>query len=382
MSRSFGRGKETLLSFFVKADFDGAVGVTSNQREAGRVKKDRVAQSSKPKTGKSPRDVGLLACPKGHQHFANRRGDGAQCTPPSQLPMRKPATNPQTKLESGTLPPKVTSGTTVAFSDSRDQCSIAPSDRAAGSVSAPAPEPPSRSVSGPMRRTRPMEANGRGSKRTKVARRSMSSELPAHSSAMTHTPSYFASSGTTTDLDRDLAHIGAMAQECYVRGLSAPVYSFDNPAENMPEDENDPYDITMASEYPSTVHVGSEKEPEAAVFPKPLLPVTPPIWAEVGRMGYDYPDHVGNMVSSHDRKCASPLTPSGAFKAVFIKYTISSRDTFLAGIPPGLVPFWFPANLADKFIVVIYSTTAEGLSSRMGKGFYIPTSMFIEAESP
>ncbi|KAI9461318.1 hypothetical protein BJY52DRAFT_1117206 [Lactarius psammicola] len=38
--------------------------------------------------------------------------------------------------------------------------------------------------------------------------------------------------------------------------------------------------MTIASEYPSTAYVGPEKEPEAAVFPKQLLPVTPPIWAQ------------------------------------------------------------------------------------------------------
>lgn len=288
MSRSFGTCKETLSSFFVNAGVDGAVGVTSDQREVGRGKKDRAAQSFKSKTGKSTRKpVGLPACPKRHQHFTNRRGDGARSTP-SQLPKRKRAANPQTKLESGALPPKVTSGATVAFSDSQDRYSLAPLDRVAGSASAPAPEPPSHSVSGPVHRTHPMEANGRGSKSTSVARRSIQerrstpSKLTAHSSAKTHTPSDFASSGATTELDRCLAHIGAMAQECHVRGLSAPVYSFDNAAENMPEDENDPYDITMESEYISIVHVGLEKEPEAAVFPKPLLPVTPPIWAEVG----------------------------------------------------------------------------------------------------
>ncbi|KAN0134053.1 hypothetical protein V8E53_008271 [Lactarius tabidus] len=47
----------------------------------------------------------------------------------------------------------------------------------------------------------------------------------------------------------------------------------------MPEDEEDPYDITIANEYPYT-NAGSERGPEAAVFPKQLLPVTPPIWAE------------------------------------------------------------------------------------------------------
>jgi hypothetical protein len=54
----------------------------------------------------------------------------------------------------------------------------------------------------------------------------------------------FASSGAVTELDRSLAHIiGAMAQECHVRELFAPVYSFDPAAENISEDEDDPYDV-------------------------------------------------------------------------------------------------------------------------------------------
>jgi hypothetical protein len=116
-------------------------------------------------------------------------------------------------------------------------------------------------------------------------RSSVPSELPARSSANGQTPSNFASSGAITELDRDLAHIGAMAQECHVGGLFATVYSFDKAAENNPEDEDDPDDIKMASEYTSAVYVGLEKEPEAAIFPKQRLPDTciPPIWAQVGR---------------------------------------------------------------------------------------------------
>ncbi|KAH8994050.1 hypothetical protein EDB92DRAFT_1796023 [Lactarius akahatsu] len=68
-----------------------------------------------------------------------------------------------------------------------------------------------------------------------------------------------------------------MAQERHVGGLIAPVYSFDNAGETIPED--DPNDATLANEYPANVYVGPE-EPEAAVFPKQLLPVQPPIWAQ------------------------------------------------------------------------------------------------------
>lgn len=268
---------------------DGAVGVTLDQREIRRVNEHMAARSSTSKARQSPH-VGLTARHKRHQRFTNRGGgDGAQSSRPSQLPRRKRAANPRTKRESGALSPKVTSGATIALSDSRDQCSIAPSDRATDIASVPAPEPPSHSVSDPVtgrRRTRPMEADGYGSKKTRVARRSIQerrfsapTELPARSSTKTHTISEFASPGAT-ELDRSLAHIGAMAQEYHVRDLFTPVYSFDNATEDMPEDEEDPYGITMASEYPPTAYLGWEKGPEAAVFPKQLLPVTPPIWAE------------------------------------------------------------------------------------------------------
>ena len=375
--------------FYVDAGVNGAVGITPDQREIDRGNKRGAAQISRSKARKSTQKLDRLQRANRHRHLvasANRRGAGARNTRPSQLPKNKRAANPRTRPKSSALPPKVTSGATVAFPDSQDQHSVAASDRDAGSASAPAPELSSHSVSGPVtarRRTRSMEANGRGSKRTRVARGSSApNETLARSSAKTQTPSDLAGSGPITELDRGLARIGAMAQECHVGGLFASVYSFDNAAENIPEDEDDPYDTTMASEYPSSVYVGLEKEPEAAVFPKQLLPIRPPIWAQVRRVGYGCPNHVGNMVSSHDRKCASPLTPSGAFKVAFIIYTISSKDTFLAGTPPGQFSVGSQPNLADILVAMTFSTTAEGLSFRMGKGFYIPTLMFIEAGSP
>ena len=282
----------------------------------------------------------------------NARPHGERLEPPR----RKRAANLRAKRESSALPPKVTSGATVALSDHRDQCSNDTSDGAADIASAPAPEPSSHLISSPAtgrRRTRPMEANRRGSKeKTRVAMRSLQerrssapTKLPAHSSTQTCTPSNFASSRAITELDRDLARIGAMAQECHVHDPFTPVYSFDNAVEKMFEDEEGPYDITLASEYSFTAYAGPEKGPEAAVFPKQLLPVTPPIWAEVRWVGCGCPNCVGNMLSSRDRKYASPLTPSRVFKEVFTIYTMWPKDTFLAGIP--LCQFYsaLPPNL-------------------------------------
>ena len=272
---------------YVDAAVSDAVGVAPVQQDIGPGYKHGAAQSSSSKARKAARKRVNLSTRS--RHITNARDSGARNTPP--LPRHERAANPQTKKESGAQPPKVV--TDAAVEDFRDQCTVATPDQAADSASAPAPELPSHSTSAPVtgrRRTRSMEANGRGSKKTRVAkastpqrRSSAHSELPACSSAKRQTPN-FASSGAITELDQGLAHIGAMAQECHVGGPFAPAYSFDNAAENILEDEDDPYNITMASEDHSILYVGPE-EPEAAVFPKRPLPDTciPPIWAQVGR---------------------------------------------------------------------------------------------------
>ncbi|KAI9442321.1 hypothetical protein H4582DRAFT_1927728 [Lactarius indigo] len=260
---------------------DSAVGVIPDRPKI--VRGSKPGATSFPRTGtrKSTRMLDRLQRVKSHRDFTaneNRRGAGAH---PSQIPGH----NTRTRLKSGALPPKVTSGGTVTLPVTQDRLSVAVSDRDSGSASAPAPELPSHPVSSPVparRRTRSMEDNGRGSKRTRVTRRSSAPNGPkAPSPAKTRAPSDLTSSGPITDLDQDqgLAHIGVMAHGRHVGGPFKLVYSFDNAADNIPEDEDDPYDATIASEYPSNVYVGPE-EPEAAVFPKQLLPIQPPIWAQ------------------------------------------------------------------------------------------------------
>lgn len=81
----------------------------------------------------------------------------------------------------------------------------------------------------------------------------------------------------------------------------------------------------QASSPVKAAQVQKRARPEADAFPKQLLHVTstPPIWAEVRMVGCGCPNQVGNsMLSSHDMKCPSPLTPLGVFKAVFITYAI------------------------------------------------------------
>ena len=181
-------------------------------------------------------------------------------------------------------------------------------------------------------------------------------ELRARSSAEKQTPS-FTGSGVITEQDQNLAHIRTMALEYR---LVAPVRST------------------------ATTYIGPEKEPEAAVILKPPLPDSciPPIWAEVGLVGYSFLNHAINMTSSHDRKCANPLTLSGVFKVAFIMPKVSPKDTFLVGTPPGQLFVALEPNLADKLVAVIYSTRVGGSSSRTGKGFHAPKTMLIEAGRP
>ncbi|KAH8992816.1 hypothetical protein EDB86DRAFT_2931004 [Lactarius hatsudake] len=256
------------------------VGVTPDRRKT-------ILRGSKPGatlfprsgTRKSIRMLDRFQRVKNHRDSTaneNRRGAGVR---PSQLPRH----STRTRLKSGALPSKVTNGGTVTFPVTQDKRSVAASGRDTGSASAPAHELPSHPVSGRVtarRRTHSMEDNGRGSKRTKVARRSSAPNGPSsHSSAKARTPSDLASSRSVTKLDRGLTRIGAMAQERHVGGLIVPVYSFDNAGETIPDDEDDPNDATLANEHPANVYVGPE-EPVAAVFPKQLLPVQPPIWAQ------------------------------------------------------------------------------------------------------
>ena len=317
------------------------MGVAPVQREIDRIEKRGAAQSSGYKTRKSARrHLRSSVFSKPHHRITNELGSRARNTHPPRSPKHERAADVRTKKESA-QPPKVRSGATVA--DFQDQCSVAAPNRAAGSTSAPAPELPSQSVSAPVtgrRKTPPVEANERRSKKTKVAkpsikerRSSAPSELPVRPSAKRKTPPNLASSGSITELDRDLAHIGAMAQECHADGHFAPVYTFDNAAEDIPDDGDDLYDITMAGR---SLYVRLEKEPNAAIFPKQRLPdkCFPLIWAQVGRMGYSFLNIVSNMISSRDRKCASPLTASEVFKVVFIIASISSKDIFLADTPP------------------------------------------------
>ncbi|KAH9083644.1 hypothetical protein EDB83DRAFT_2511963 [Lactarius deliciosus] len=234
----------------------------------------------------------------------------------------------------------------LLFQVTQDKRSVATSDQNAGSASAPASELPSHPVSGPVtarRRTHSMEDNGRGSKRTKVARRSSAPNGPSsRPSAKARTPSDLASSRSITKLDRGLARIGAMAQERHVGGLIAPVYSFDNAGETIPEDEDDPNDATLANEHPTNVYVGPE-EPEAAVFPKQLLPVQPPIWAQE------------------------------LSRRLFIIYTISLKDTFLAGTLPAVILFYH----SGKLII----SHGKSLAAAKQKP-YIPKNRCLEVRGP
>ena len=157
------------------------MGVSPDRREIRRGNRHRAAQpSTRSKARKIPH-VGLPTCHVRHQDFTEMGGeDDPRSTNPPQLPRRERIANPRTKRESSALPLIVTSGATVALSNSQDQCSNAALDGAADIASAP-PEPSSHLVSSPVtgwHRTRPMEGNRCGSmKKVRVTMRSLQERL-------------------------------------------------------------------------------------------------------------------------------------------------------------------------------------------------------------
>lgn len=177
-------------------------------------------------------------------------------------------------------------------------------------------------------------ASKRASVRTKYARKHQASSdvLSSRPVTKSQTPTEITGVGAVAELDRDMAHIGSMAFGYHGGGVSAFVYAFDNIIGDIPEDEDEPHDVTP-SEYRDSSLIELEKEPANNLSTKPRLPVRPPIWAQVRRLTYQ--KDVGYMVSSLDRKSARPLTLSGVFKAASINSTTSSKAIFLVPTPLG-----------------------------------------------
>jgi hypothetical protein len=182
--------------------------------------------------------------------------------------------------------------------------------------------------------------------------------------------------GTIAELNRDMPNIEVMMCGYYVGGgVSALAYTFDSVAGEIPEDENDPHDFTQ-NEYCGISPIELEKRPAVDLPPKPRLPVRPPIWAQVRRLCCG--KVVDYMVSSLDRKCASPLMPSGAFKAASINPMTLSKGIFSAPTPLGHSICYTTHLSSDTLLAVIYSTMVGGLSSRMGERTHVLIVMDVE----
>jgi hypothetical protein len=194
----------------------------------------------------------------------------------------------------------------------------------------------------------PAGADERTSKKAGVAtkssrkRRSLPDALSSHSVTNSQTPAEITEAGTTAELDRDIARIGAMACEHH-GGVSALAYTFDSVAGEIPGDEDDPHDFT-SNEYRGTSPTELEKKLAVNLPLKPRLPVRPPIWAQVRRLSCG--KNFGHMVSSLDRKCARLLTPSEVFKVASITPMTSSKGIFSELTPLGHSTYYLTLSFA------------------------------------
>jgi hypothetical protein len=177
------------------------------------------------------------------------------------------------------------------------------------------------------------DAPKRASRTTKKParkRRSFALNTSSRSTDASQTLGKMAEGRVITEPDQVVDHSAAEVPESRVdRRQSLPPFTFDNVGEEVPEEQVDPCDCTL-SDYPV---LGFEEEKHVSQSPKPLLPVTPPIWAQVRRIICRRDNCY--MVPSLDRKCARPLTTSGAIKVASIISMILSKDIFLGPTPPG-----------------------------------------------
>ena len=175
----------------------------------------------------------------------------------------------------------------------------------------------------------PKRAKGKTTKPARK-RRSFALNTSSRSTDASQTLGKMAEGRVITEPDQVVDHTADGVPESRVdRRQPLPPFTFDNVGEEVPEDEVDSCDCTL-SDYPV---LGLEEEKHVSQLPKPPLPVAPPIWAQVRRIvcGIDN----CYIVPSLDRKCARPLTTSGAIKVASIISMILSKDIFLGPTPPG-----------------------------------------------
>jgi hypothetical protein len=179
----------------------------------------------------------------------------------------------------------------------------------------------------------PKKASKTTTKSARKRRPSALDTLPTRSTDLSQTPEKMTEGGTIIEMDHGMDRTAARVHESHVdEGRSSPAFIFDNVEEDVLEDDIYPYGC-MLSEYPVLSSIGLEKEQHVSLLPRPPLPVTPPIWAQVRRIICEKDSRY--MVPSLDRKCARPLTTSGAIKVASIIPMRWSRDIFLGLTPPG-----------------------------------------------
>jgi hypothetical protein len=280
---------------------------------------------------------GSLDHPKCHRPF-NEKPNEHDRVPrdtllklPGRKRRRKQMPTPFTGLELSASPSNVTDSAPASTPETRQAVAV-PYGPEPDKLSNPSRIPDS-ATTWPQSESCPAGANKRTSKKCVTTPRSRKRQsLPSCLVAKTPPPAEITGGGTIAELDRDMTHIGAKACEYHVGSSTPAFYTFDRVTREYPEDENDLHDCTP-TECRNISPIELEKVPAVQLPPKPRLPVRPPIWAQVRRL--DYRKTVGYMVSSLDRKYASPLTRSEAFKVASIMPTTSLKGIFSGPIPLG-----------------------------------------------
>ncbi len=177
--------------------------------------------------------------------------------------------------------------------------------------------------------TSPVDSTERASKkanvtRTNSARRRRASAPSAPFTDQSQAPANISGPEAIAELNTSEISISG--------GHSSLPFAFDDVGAEAAEDEDDLYDDAL-NEYLDISSIGLEQEQHVAVQPRPPPPITPPIWAQVRRLICQ--ENGCDMVPSLDRKCASPLTPSGAFKVASTIPMTSLKAIFSGPTPPG-----------------------------------------------
>lgn len=131
---------------------------------------------------------------------------------------------------------------------------------------------------------RPPERASR--KSTKPSRKSRSSALniSSRSADASQTLGKMAEGRVTAEPDQVVDHtVTGVPESRMDRKRSLPPFTFENVGEDVPEDEDEPCDCSL-SDYPIISSIGLEEKKNARQLPRPLLPVTPRIWAQVRRI--------------------------------------------------------------------------------------------------